>query len=99
MSLSPQKMESLSEQIARGGEAERMLQAFGGLHQEREQAALNELITFFRTQPWDERTAIRYIAALSENRAQREELELRARRAVRAREQLATASTDAAEGE
>lgn len=93
------RLDILSDQVARGGEAERMLQAFGGLHEERERKAINELIGFFRSEPWDERTAIRYIAALSENRAQKEELEYRARKAVHAREKLATESTDSAEGE
>ena len=93
-------LEVLSEQMARGGEAERMLQAFGGLHAQREQQIINELITFFRVSGWDERTAIRHVAALSENRAQKEELEYRARKAVEARATLhATASMDAAEGE
>lgn len=82
------RVDVLAEQAARGGEAERMLQAFGGLHDEREKSAINELIMFFRSEPWDERTAIRYIAALSENRAQKEELEHRARKAVQARKEL-----------
>lgn len=89
------KHDVLSEQLAFGQEAEHALQATSRLDAEREAQIVNELVAFFRAEPWDERKAIRYIAALSELRARREELIYRARKAVHAREQL-TASDEAA---
>lgn len=65
-----------------------MLRAFGDLHASREQQTIGELVTWFRSEPWDERKAIRYIAVLSENRAQLEELEHRARKGEQARNTL-----------
>lgn len=86
--ITPAKEEILRGQHAAGLKADMMLKAFGDLHHEREQQGLKELLDWFITQPWDERTAIRYIAKLSENRSQKEELELRARKGVSARAAL-----------
>jgi hypothetical protein len=93
--LSPSKVEVLQGQHSAGLKADMMLKAFGTLHNDREKQIINELITFFRAQPWDERTAIRYISALSENRAQQEELEHRARKGVQARAALFGSKTTA----
>jgi len=90
------KLDVLGEQIAFGHEAELALQATSRLDAEREAQIINELVAFFRAEPWDERKAIRYIAALSELRARREELIYRARKAAHAREQLATTPDGAA---
>lgn len=84
----PALTDKLREQHAAGLKADMMLRAFGELHSDREAQTLTELIVWFRSEPWDERTAIRYIAILSENRAQREELEHRARKGTQARERL-----------
>lgn len=86
--ISPAKAEVLKEQHAAGLKASMMLRAFGTLHDDREKQIVNDIITFFRCEPWDERTAIRLIAALSENRAQHEELEHRARKGEQARNRL-----------
>lgn len=93
----PSKLEKLQSQHSAGLKADMMLKAFGGLHAEREKQSVDALITWFRSEPWDERTAIRYIAVLSENRAQWEELEFRARKGVQAREALFGAQSTADE--
>lgn len=92
---SPAKLEVLQGQHAAGLKADMMLKAFGTLHDEREKQGLKELLDWFITQPWDERTAIRFIAKLSENRAQKEELELRARKGIDARAALFGSKTTA----
>lgn len=91
------KFDVLERQLALGQEAELALAATAKLDAEREAQIVTGLVTFFRSEPWDERTAIRYVACLSELRARREELEHRARKAAEAREKLTTASQDAAE--
>lgn len=78
----------LAQQDSLGAQADSILDVIGNLHAEREAAAVTELITWFRSEPWDERTAIRYVAALSENRAQKEELEYRSRKGSDARKKL-----------
>ena len=95
--LSPTKVDKLREQHAQGLKADMMLRAFGTLHADREKQIIDEIITFFRGTPWDERTAIRHISALSENRAQWEELERRARKGVTARNALFGAESTADE--
>lgn len=86
--LSAKQLDVLQGQHATGLKADMMLKAFGELHEEREQQTLTEMLKWFLSEPWDERTAIRYIAKLSENRAQREELEHRARKGAAARQAL-----------
>lgn len=94
------RLEILADQMARGGEASRMLQAFGTLHADREKHLVDSLIAWFQSKPWDEREAIKFIAAMTENRKQFDELSYRATKGVDASEKLhATASEDAAEGE
>jgi hypothetical protein len=89
---SVKKLDVLQGQHAAGLKADMMLHAFGDLHDAREKQIVNELIVWFISADWDERTAIRYIAKLSENRAQRDELELRARKGVSARDALFNSS-------
>lgn len=88
LQLSPELVEKLQSQHAAGLKADLMLRAYGDLHDERERRTVNELITWFRSEKWDERTAIRLIAALNENRAQKEELEHRSRKGSQARQRL-----------
>lgn len=93
--ISPAKAEVLKGQHAAGLKADLMLRAFGDMHNTREKQIVDALIAWFLTNPWDERTAIRYIAKLSENRAQREELELLARKGTEARAALFGGETTA----
>ena len=86
--LTPELAEKLKDQHASGLKADMMLRAFGELHDDREKQTLRELIVWFRSEPWDEKTAVRYIAILSENRAQKEELEHRSRKGSQARNRL-----------
>ena len=95
MSVTPSQAEKLREQHAAGLKADLMLKAFGELHADREKQTIKEMIDWFLTHDWDERTAIRYIAKLSENRAQREELEYRARKGTQARNTLFGGTTTA----
>lgn len=85
---SKKKLDVLAGQHAAGLKADMMLKAFGDLHDTREKQIVDEMIVWFISEKWDERTAIRYLAKLSENRAQKDELELRARKGVQAREAL-----------
>lgn len=85
---SPAKIEVLQGQHAAGLKADMMLKAFGDLHTTREKQIIDELIAWFISNDWDQLTAIRYIAKLSENRAQHQELEHRARKGVAARDAL-----------
>jgi hypothetical protein len=86
--ITPAKAEVLRGQHAAGLKADMMLRAYGEMHATREKQIVDELIAWFVSQDWDERTAIRYIAKLSENRAQHEELEHRARKGIQARSTL-----------
>lgn len=96
MSVTPRQAEILEAQIDAGRRARALLGAgLAELHAEREGQVLDKLIAWFRSEPWDDRTAVRYIALLSENRAQREEIEHRARKAEEAARKLY--STDTAE--
>lgn len=88
MSVTPAKAEVLRDQHAAGLKADLMLKAFGDLHDTREKQILDEMLAWFVTQPWDERMAVRYVAKLSENRAQRDELMLRSRKGTEARNTL-----------
>jgi hypothetical protein len=86
--VTPKTAEKLREQHAAGLKADILLRATQELYGQREEQTLRELIAWFRSEPWDERTAIKYIAVLNENRAQREELEHRARKGTEARARL-----------
>jgi hypothetical protein len=86
--LTPAKADILQGQHAAGLRADGMLRAFGALHADREKQIIDELLAWFISKDWDERTAIRYIAKLSENRSQQEELEHRSRKGTQARSTL-----------
>lgn len=86
--ITPAKAEVLKNQHAAGLKSAMMLRAFGTLHTDREKQIVDEMIAWFISQPWDERTAVRYLAKLSENRAQWDELEHRARKGEQARNTL-----------
>ena len=86
--LSPEKSEKLQAQHASGLKANLMLKAYGTLHADREKQIIDELISWFVSNDWDQLTAIRYIAKLSENRSQHDELAYRARKGIAARSTL-----------
>jgi hypothetical protein len=85
--------ELLESQHADGARARNILNAAGGLYSEREAEIINELIMWFLSEDWDESRAIRYIAALTENRTQREKLEYQARKGAEAQLKLMTQPT------
>jgi hypothetical protein len=91
---SKKTIDVLQGQHAAGLKADLMLKAFGTLHADREKQIVDEMIVWFISKEWDERTAVRYLAKLSENRAQKDELELRARKGVTAREALFNGDAD-----
>lgn len=91
--VSPAQKDILSRNFAVGRDAERILEATGSLHLERERQLINELIAWFKANPWDERVAIRYVASLAENRSQQETLEYRARKGSEARAKLFGSAT------
>lgn len=86
--MTPAKRAIVERNLALGRNASRILEATGELHAEREKQLTNELIAWFLANPWDERVAIRYVAALAENKAQQETLEYRARKGAEARAAL-----------
>lgn len=86
--MTPAKRAIVERNLALGRNAARILEATGELHAEREKQLITELIAWFSANPWDERVAIRYVAALAENKAQQDTLEYRARKGAEARAAL-----------
>lgn len=85
---SKKKLDILAGQHAAGLKADMLLKHMGSMHDEREAQIVNDLISWFLSKEWDEKTAIRYIALLSENRSNRDELIRRAQKGAHAREAL-----------
>ena len=85
---SKKKLDVLASQHAIGLKADMLLKHMGAMHDEREQQIVNDLISWFLSEKWDEKTAIRYVALLSENRSNKVELIRRARKGAQARAAL-----------
>lgn len=85
---SQRQQDILATNYALGRDAERILQATGSLHAEREQQLIKDMLVWFNNNPWDERTALRFVSQLSENRLQQMTLESRARTGALARAKL-----------
>lgn len=86
--MTPAQKAVIERNYSVGRHASNILEATGELHAEREEQLLSEMIVWFENQPWDERTAVRYIASLVENRRQKETLEYRAKKGFEARAKL-----------
>lgn len=86
--MTPGKRAIIERNLALGRDAQRILEATGALHEEREKQLLKDLIAWYLSEPWDERTAIKFVAQLAENRSQQDTLEFRARKGAEARAAL-----------
>lgn len=91
--LTPKKAAVLNAVHHKGMAADAALRIIGNLHDEREAQILSDMFTWFCTQPWDERFAIKHLSAFAENRAQKAELEERSRKGAEARAKLFGAQT------
>jgi hypothetical protein len=81
--------EVLHQRAAAGGEAEALAKRLFPFLDARKEQIVNEAVGWFRSnETQSDKTAIRYIAALSEIEAQRQELQSRMRAGEHARAQL-----------
>ncbi len=88
MSFTPKQMDVLERQIGRGRDATTCLEVMGPNLIERIQIIVKEASHSFRNNQCDPMTALRYIAALSENFIHLEELQLRVDAGASAAEKL-----------
>lgn len=91
--MTPKAAAVLNVQHHAGMKADAAMRILAGLHDERHKQLTDALIKWFLNNDWNEQTAIRYIAALAENWAQKDELEQRSRKGAEAREKLFGAQT------
>ena len=73
--------DALAKQMQEGREAQEALEILRPVYARREVEILRQLIGWFRAEPWDERTALKFIASLAECRSLLDDLEQKARMA------------------